>query len=200
MSDTWGRVRSLARQVGERAREAMPQDPEAQDEPVFPALQWMTAALFVAAGAEAVIRGRSGSPGRTDPLAYAPLVAAPLAGAIHTARALTSAPEARLVAQIVDGLAAGVAVAAIGRVAYDAFGRSRGASDPGAWPAARSAHRLAAAVAPLTFGATAALGLLLEHEEDRERRERERLRRRASVVERLVPRRRGRVDHIVVHV
>ena len=58
----------------------------------------------------------------------------------------------------------------------------------------------AAALVPLTFGATACLGLLLEREEESERDERARLRRRARVVERLVPRRRSRLDRIVVHV
>jgi len=172
----------------------------------------MTAALFAAAGAEAALRQRVASappaPGPRharpsvaalagmlrDPVGIASALAAPLAGAAHVARAIGGAPRARLAARVLDVVAAGVAVAGAVRAAYNALGR-----EP-ARPVARSRSRLAGAVAPLTFGATAVLGLILEHEEERERRERERLRRRASVVERLVPRRRARLDRIVLHI
>jgi hypothetical protein len=52
----------------------------------------------------------------------------------------------------------------------------------------------------LALAATGILGLVLDRREREMREERARLERRASIVERLVPRRRGRLDHIVVHV
>ena len=165
-------------------------------EPLFPGLHWMTAVLFAAAGTEAALRLRRGqnAGGGPDLLRMSPIVAAPLAGLVHAVRARNGAPLVRLTTQVLDGLAAGIAVAGLAAAAYYAVDAG------GMGPGRRAARRLAAALVPLTFGATACLGLLLEREEESERDERARLRRRARVVERLVPRRRSRLDRIVVHV
>lgn len=53
---------------------------------------------------------------------------------------------------------------------------------------------------PLALASVGLLGLVLERQEQAARRDRQRLQRRADVVERLVPRRRPKLDHIVVHV
>ncbi len=167
---------------------------EPRSDPIFPGLHWMTAGLFAAAGTEAALRVRGAGNGVAhDPLRLAPLLAAPLAGMVHVLRARSSAAPVRLATQVLDGLAAGIAVAGITAATYNAL------ESGGMGPGGRSARRMAAALVPLTFGVTACLGLLLEREEERERREVERLRRRARVVERLVPRRRARLDRIVVH-
>lgn len=50
------------------------------------------------------------------------------------------------------------------------------------------------------LAAAGALGLLLKRQERAAAREQERLARRAAIVERLVPKRRARVDRIVIHV
>jgi len=209
MANAWTAAGRIGREATDRLRRMLPEAGERAtgDECAFPALHWMTAALFLAAGAEAALRPRTrapgtGSPGDAgavlatlrgllrDPLRSTPLLAAPLAGAAHAARALGGVPRARQATRTVDALAAGLAVAGAVDAAYNALGRRRAGPAPS----------LAAAVAPLTFGATAVLGLILEHEEERERKERERLRRRASVVERLVPGRKPRLDRIVLHI
>jgi hypothetical protein len=200
MSSAYRKLSRLARDTTGRARAALSAPPDDEDAPTFPALQWMTAALFLGAGAEAAIRPwGAGRAGRLDALRLAPLAAAPLAAAAHGARAFTSAPRARLATRVMDGVAAGVAMAGVAGAAYNAL-RPGGASGAAALPQTGKVRRLVAVIAPLGLGAAALLGLLLEHEEEREGEELRRLRRRASVVERLVPARRPRFDHIVVHV
>lgn len=54
--------------------------------------------------------------------------------------------------------------------------------------------------APLALETAAVLGLLLERQEERSHEERQQLRKRADIVERFVPRRRSKLDRIVVHV
>ena len=191
---------------------------EADDElePTFPALHWMTAALFLAAGTEALLRQRApeaetiGSPldrqhragkAARGALNVAPLVAAPLAGAAHAARAVATGPRLRLATQLMDGIAVGVAAAGLATAAYDALDEGTTTPEPtGHSRLRRSANRFARAIVPVTFGAVAVLGMLLETEEEKEREKVGRLRRRASIVERLVPRRRARFDHIVLHI
>ncbi len=190
-------IERVGRRRAEKRRErsaARPHGGAEDREPLFPALHWMTAALFAAAGTEAALRLRGGR-GVGDLLRIAPLLAAPLGSTVHVARARSGAPRIRLATQLVDGLAAGIAVAGVFGAAYNAV-EGTGTT----WPRTRAARRLASALVPLTFGATACLGLLLERQEDEERGEVERLRRRARIVERLVPQRRPRLDRIVVHV
>jgi hypothetical protein len=54
--------------------------------------------------------------------------------------------------------------------------------------------------APLAMEAAGVMGLLLDRQERLTQQERERLQRRADLVERLVPRRRPKLDRVVVHV
>lgn len=191
-------ARQTRRRVGEPSSHGWlrPHRDDSDAEPLFPGLHWMTAVLFAAAGTEAALRLRRGQNGGGAPdlLRMSPVVAAPLAGLVHAVRARNGAPLVRLTTQVLDGLAAGIAVAGLAAAAYHAVDAG------GMGPGRRTARRLAAALVPLTFGATACLGLLLEREEESERYERRRLQRRASVVERLVPRRHSRLDRIVVHV
>lgn len=199
MAKAWDVIETLGRTAARRASEALPWagDDDADEGPLFPALHWMTAALYVAATAETALRQRRRPTTSRDLMRLAPLLAAPLAGAAHAARALTSARGVRVAAQVLDGVAAGAAVAGMAQAAYGAAPSNGG---QGGWPRKRPLRGLAAGSAPLTVAATAVLGLLLEHEEEREREEVESLRRRASVVERLVPQRRRRLERIVVHV
>jgi hypothetical protein len=165
----------------------------------FSSLQWMTAGIFLVAGADAVLRERKSQGRVTELVRWAPLLAAPLAGAAHAARALSPNRKTRVAAQVLDGLAMGVAAAGVGRVLYEAA--TDGAAG-GPWTSGprHRARALSRTVAPLTFGATGVLGLILDREERDEEAELRRLRRRARVVERLVPKRRPRLDHIVVHI
>lgn len=165
----------------------------------FSSLQWLTAGIFLVAGADAVLRERK-TPGRlTELVRWAPLLAAPLAGAAHAARALRPNRATRLAAQVLDGVAMGVAAAGIGRVLYETAADSSAGAPWTSGPRHR-ARALSRTVAPLTFGATGVLGLILDREEQDEQAAQRRLRRRASVVERLVPKRRPRLDHVVVHI
>ncbi len=192
-----------------RARDARAAEEEAEG--AFATLHWMTAALFLAAGVEAALRaqaqGAPGAPGPRstraalaslatalrDPTLLAPLLTAPLAAGAHATRALSDTRRARVGARVLDVVAAAVAVAGVARSAYNALARGRGL------PEGMGRSRLADVV-PLTLGATAALGLILQREEERERQELDRLRHRASIVERLVPRRRAHLDRIVLHI
>lgn len=169
------------------------------DDVAFSSLHWMTAAIFLVAGADAALRERKASGRVTKLVRWAPLLAAPLAGAAHAARAVRPSRATRLAAQMLDGLAMSVAAAGIGRALYET---AADASAGGPWTSGRRhrARLLSRAVAPLTFGATGILGLILDREEQEERAAQRRLRRRASVVERLVPRRRPRLDRIVLHI
>lgn len=189
-------------------RRARAAEEEAQG--AFRTLHWLAAALFVAAGAETALRAQRspGTPGPQgtrealasfaamlrDPTQLAPLLTAALAAAAHAARASNDSQRARAGTRLLDGVAAGMAVAGAVRAAYNALAPER------AGAVAIGRPRLAPSVVPLTFGATAVLGLILEHEERRERQALERLRRRASIVERLVPQRRTRLDRIVLHI
>lgn len=167
-------------------------------------LHWMAAGLFVATGAEALasrrlaadVEGQRRQPWRL--LGLAPLVVAPLAGAAHAAEAVRPVPRTRRLARWLDGFAVGAAAVA---AAAGAFSTARWSRDPRWYRRGRTTRlSLLDAVAPLAFGATGALGLLLEREEREEAKRRHRLARRARLMDRLLPRRRAKIDRIVVHV
>lgn len=208
MRGTWNRVMDLGEDAAGRVRDAVDGMRDAigglassgeAEEPAFSGLQWMTAGLFIAAGAEAALRARGNGLVGTA-LRWAPLVAAPLAGAAHAARAVRPGRRTRMAACVVDGMAAGVAAVGVGLAAVESVRSARGGPPiPGA-VRRRVARQLGAGVAPLTFGATAALGFILDREEEEDRSEHRRLARRGRIVERLVPRRRPKLDHIVLHV
>ncbi len=163
----------------------------------FTALHWMAAGLFLAAGAGATLARRPGRRTLDATARWAPLLAAPLAGAAHAARALRPTSATRTVARALDASAVGLAASGIAWGLYRAI-----PEEPGLWPrrSPTPLRALAEAAAPLAFGATGVLGLLLDREEREEEALLRRLERRARMVERLVPRRRPRLDHIVVHV
>lgn len=168
--------------------------------PAFQRLHWVAAGLFLAAGAEAALAARRTGSEMPGPLRWAPVIAAPLAGAAHAARAMRPSAATRTAASLLNGLAIGVGAAGVLAGAYAARSqraRRRAWSLP---PDHRPLAERITAAAPLTFGATGILGLVLDHEEQSEADARHRLERRASLVERLVPKRRARIDHVVVHV
>ena len=150
----------------------------------------MTAALFLAAGAETALGERRGDHRAPDALRWAPLVAAPVASALHAARALWPSRATRMMSQVADGLAIGVGVAGIASSLYSAVQDDEEVENSAALPS----------LAPLAFAAVGVLGMLLDREEEEIDEERESLERRASLVERFVPQRKARVDRIVVHI
>ena len=152
-------------------------------------LRAVTAQLLCATGAAAALahidssfRSNGGRETVPRPLAWAPLVVAPVAAAAQLEHARQPRPRSADALRLLDG-----AVIALGGVLFLA-------------DLIRSKTVNARNVGALAFASVGLLGLLLErHQEKMERTER-RLRLRADVVERLVPRRRPRLDRVVVHV
>lgn len=168
------------------------------DDYTFPALHWMTAAVFVAAGVEAAVGRRRGS--GADEVRWGPLVVAPLAGAAHVARALLPGRVTRVAAQLLNGVAIGVG--AVGIVSSTWAVIDDDAPDTASYfgPRRKPLSKRIPSLAPLAFGAAGMLGVLLDREESADAAEHHALERRARIVERLVPRRRPRVERIIVHV
>jgi len=163
----------------------------------FSALHWLAAALFAGAGTGAAIAWRRrGTRARSAHLV--PLLAAPVAGTIHAAHALRPDARTRSGARILDGIAVGIGAARTLTSLLAELDDAAGAAPWSGRSRARAGWR--PDLVPLVLGATGALGFILGGVERAEQRERERLERRARIVERLVPRRRPRIDHIVVHV
>jgi hypothetical protein len=167
------------------------------DAHAFPPLHWMVASVFLATGAEAALGRRRGI--AADEVRWAPLLVAPVASATHVARALRPGAGSRLAAQLLNGVAIGVGVVGVASSVLSVIGE--GGREWG-WtgPRRKSLLKRIPSLAPLTFGAAGLLGYLLDREEREDGRRHVRLERRAKVVERLVPKRRARVDRIVVHV
>ena len=88
----------------------------------FAGLHWMTAGLFIAAGAEAALGKRRGEYRSDDAVRWAPLVAAPLAGAAQAARAIWPSPTTRYASRLINSVA--VAVGAAGLISSVRVGLS----------------------------------------------------------------------------
>lgn len=184
----------LKRPHPRRAREEPPA------EKPFAPLRFLTVPLLLATGAAATFEhlDRSRRPpveadgvdlrhaAREAPrplvAGWAPLLVAPLAGAAQIARALRGDSPVRVAAQVLSGAVAGLGVAGLAASLYQS-------STVGGRPSA----------APLAFGAVGVLGLLLDRQEEDVSRSLAEARQRARIVERLVPRRRTKLDRIVVH-
>jgi hypothetical protein len=180
-------------------RELVPQrrEPEPDARHTFPALHWMTAGIFIAAGVEAAFGRRRGE--TPDDVRWAPLLVAPLAGVAQVVRAVAPTPATRLATQLLNGVAIGVG--AIG-VASSTWAVLEAGRDEGIFrPRRKPLFKRVPSLAPVTFGAAGVLGMLLDREERSDSLEHASLQRRARVVERLVPRPpRRRLERIVVHV
>jgi len=156
----------------------------------FAALHWMTAGLFVAAGLEAATGERRGDYRARRSVRLAPLLAAPAAATAHALRAARPTRATRLVSQVLDGIAIGVGTIGVASSVYSAL-----RSEPGG-PAHR---RRLPSMAPLAFCAVGVLAAILDDQEDRFEEERARLESRARWMNRIVPKRKARVDRIVIH-
>jgi hypothetical protein len=161
----------------------------------FVPLHWLTAGLYLATGAGAMqpppsVEAQRTGDGTARTLAaarWAPAIVAPLAGTAHALRATRPGPESRWAARLLNAAAVGAAAYAVGTTLYHTLrpGRALG------WQERRRGTTPAwlHVAAPLAFGATGLLGLFLEREEARDAAERRRLARKASLLERLAPRR-----------
>lgn len=160
-------------------------------------LQLLTAKLLLVTGLGTAIESlqhgagaRDGNDGwtrlrdrETRPSTWAPAVLGAAAATAHVVHAFTSTERSRLATRTFD-----VAVVAVGLL--------------GLAETLASARRDRALpdVTSVSLASAGLLGLLVDHSESHHTEELRRLARRASVVDRLIPRRRARVDHIVVHV
>ena len=147
----------------DRAKAPRPVD-ELHEGDELNSMHWLTAGLFVAAGAEAALGERRGDY-RPDPVRWAPLIAAPIAGAAQAARALWPSRTTRMVAQLANGVALGVGAAGLA----SSINSSRTAhefdeDDP------RSIVERMPSLAPLAFGAVGLLAMLLDSDEPRKPR------------------------------
>lgn len=179
---------------------------EAQDESPpssgFGPLQVLTANLLLVTGIGATLdslsRSRSGPGGiQADrPLdhegytpalgsfatAWAPSLLAPLAAAAHLRHTRSPSANTSAATRLLDAAVIGAGVAGLAEALASL---RRGGT---------------VSLTPVALAASGVLGLMLERQERISARERERLERRASLVERLVPKRRPRLDRVVVHV
>ena len=187
------RKRSRLQRIQDAVAQYIPDfddDDDDGDEVALESLHWMTAALYVAAGAETALGERRGDY-RTDAVRWAPLLAAPIAGAAHVARALWPNRNTRSAADIANGLAIAVGVIGVASSVYNAY------AEP-TLPDETWSERLPS-LAPLAFAAVGVFGMLLDREEEEAEEMRAQLERRARVVERLVPKRKPKLDRIVIH-
>jgi hypothetical protein len=127
----------------------------------FAGLHWMTAGLFVAAGAEAALGQRRGDHRSAEAVRWAPVIAAPMAGAAQAARALWPTPATRTLSQLVNGVALGVGAAGLVSSVRASLREHEYEIDepPAFWDRFPS-------LAPLAFGAVGLLGLLLDRDEE----------------------------------
>jgi hypothetical protein len=173
---------------------------EASEEDGFRSLRLFLAEFLLTAGVQATVellRERSdasrGDPTHRRPqepdssvtlaLELAPAVLGPIAAAAQATHALGPSDRSRTLTRVLNGAVIGVGAAGL----TDTVLR-----------AARGERRFS--FAPLLFGYIGVLGVLLDREESAVEEEAEQLRRRASLIERWVPKRRSRVERIVVHV
>lgn len=117
------------------------------------------------------------------PITWAPAVLGAAAATAHAVHAFTSTERTRLATRTFD-----VAVVAVGLL---------GLAET---LAAARRDRALPDVASVSLASAGLLGLLIDRSEAQHVEELRRLARRANVVARLVPRRRARLDRIVVHV
>lgn len=192
MNDPSRSLRERVPQHGRRPRTRDEGEGHAPD-----SLQLLTAKLLLVTGLGTAIEtlqhgagAREGNDGfarprggETRPSTWAPAVLGAAAATAHVVHAFTNTERSRLATRTFD-----VAVVAVGLL--------------GLAETLASARRDRALpdVSSVSLASAGLLGLLVDRSEAHHMEELRRLARRASVVDRLIPRRRPRVDRIVVHV
>lgn len=173
------------------ARAEHPEEEESRLEG-FGALRLLAAQLLLFTGIgstlEAINReGRNDEDTESAPgvrsAAWAPTILGPLAAVAHLRHVADPTPASASAARLLDSAAVGAGIVG---VLHGLLATRRTGGLP--------------SLAPLALASAGILGIMLERRERENEAERRRLERRASIVERLVPKRRGKLDHIVVHV
>ncbi len=172
------------------------------EEPRFRALRILAAELFLASGVHALLQywherghtapgegefaepgGGSSPPYRPQATVWASALVAPAAGVAQLVHTLRPSESSHTATRILNGAVLGLGVAGLAESLYASRTRNERFS-----------------LGPLLFGYVGALGFLLDREEAKVAAEQEELEQRARIVERWVPRRRPKLDRIVVHV
>jgi len=158
------------------------------DPPPFAPLRVVAAQMLVTSGIGSTVERLATPPPSSGPdplptrlLGFIPALLGPLGAAAHLAEVHSPSHGGRTALRILNTSAIALGSAL---VIHDLLAESR--------PPSR--------LSPLALAVGGLLGLLIDHQEAEVERAEAELRLRASVVGRLVPRRRGRVDRIVVHV
>lgn len=185
MNDPIERLRERARAVWSGQQDEGPRPPAPTRTVEFAAAEMLMLAGLAAAAA--LIRRSTDDHGAPDATPFRPLTAGAAifgfgAAAGHALHAWSGEPRAGTASRLFD--VAAVAAGLLGAAEEGRRGRPTGP----------------AALAGLTLASAGVLGMLVDAAGRSAAADRERLERRASVVERLVPRRRTRLDRIVVHV
>jgi hypothetical protein len=174
-----------------------PEEQDEGDQTRFDALRLLAAELLLVTGIGATVdvltRAREAQKDRIPglrtrgdlPLAavWGPALLAPVAAAAHVRLARDPSQEATRASQLLDAAVIALGVAELASSVTGMQARKRTPS-----------------LAPLALASAGLLGLVITHRERAVEEEQHRLRRRARIVERLVPQRRARLDRIVVHV
>lgn len=181
---------SQIREFGERFLDHSDEPNERKDSG-FTTLRFLAAQLLLVSGADAtleqVARSRSapadagGAPPRA--LVWGPAILAPLAAAAHVAHALERSDSTTAATRVLNAAVLSLGVANLAESLYSARRR------PGA-----------PSLSPLLLASAGLLGFALDRQERSTDEERRRLERRAAIVERVVPKRRPKLDRVVVHV
>jgi hypothetical protein len=187
------------RELTDRARgEATEEDNQPEAE--FKGLRMLAAHMLVLASVDITLdslgRARQrarppyphGSPGPSrsavsTAVGWLPAVLAPLAAAAHVTHAVRPSAPTATATRVLNAAAIGAGVAGL----VDSFADSR-----------RS--RALPSLSPLALASAGVLGLILEREERDVLEARRRLERRAELMDRFAPRRRAKLDRIVVHI
>ncbi|MQA92752.1 MAG: hypothetical protein GEU90_21445 [Gemmatimonas sp.] len=166
-------------------------DPEAVSEPMI-FLRAAAAQLLLATGAETTLAHTTAprhltrqTPDRhplPTPLAWAPALIGTLAALAHVEQIRRPSERTTAALRILD--AATVATGCV-LLAYDLFATDGKPPSP---------------LGSLAFASAGFIGATIERQERELRRAQLELRRRADVVERLIPRRKAKLDRVVIHV
>jgi len=170
------------------------------DDTALRVLRGVTAAIHAATGIEAAAGARRGDLLPPGGLRAVPALVAPVSVSAHLVHALRPTERSRALARAADVLAIAAGAMGIASSMLAALEDEDHRVMLGRLP--RRAKDRLPSFAPLAFALGGVLGLLLDAEERHRAQQQarlERAERRARVIERLVPRRKGRMDRVVLH-
>jgi hypothetical protein len=170
------------------------------DDLALPLLRGVTAAIHAVTGMEAASGTRRGHLLPPGSLRIVPTVIAPISVAAHLVHAVRPTQRSRALARAADTLAITAGTVGIVASVLAALEDEDRRVIFGRMP--RRPRQRLPSFAPLAYALGGLLGLLLDREERSRAQQLARLEnaeKRARVIERIVPKRKGRMDRIVLH-